>query len=92
MIERISIQWPRLMTVRRVASSHQTSTLKMPMVAAQLATKATMIARLMRVIMPGWPSLSSIRAPTRKTRPPYRKISVPRMAGIHSEPGKVGAA
>ena len=91
MIERISIQWPRLMTVMSVASSHHTSTLKSPSVAAHDATKATRIARLMRVIIPGCQLASSSRAPTRKTRPPYRKTIVPTTAGIQSEPMKVGA-
>ena len=69
-IERISIQWPRLMTVIRLASSHQTSTVKNPRVAAQEAMKATRIARLMSVIIPGCRLETSARAPSRKTRPP----------------------
>jgi hypothetical protein len=70
MIERISIQWPRLMTVIRVDSSHHTSTSKTPSVAAQEAANATTMAREMRVIMPGCLARSSSRAPRRKTRPP----------------------
>ena len=92
MIERISIQWPRLMTVTSVASSHQTSISKKPRVAAQEVTKATTIARLMSVIIPGWRSRISVRAPARKTRPPYRKTIVPRIGATHSDPGKAGAA
>ena len=64
MIERISSQWPRLMTVMSVASP-QTSTSKTPRVAARLVTKATTIARLISVIIPGWRSPSSARAPER---------------------------
>ena len=41
------------MIVMRVASSHQISTWNQPSVPAQLVTKATTIAREMRVIMPG---------------------------------------
>ena len=52
-IERISSQWPSNMIVMSVASSHQISTLNSPSVPAQLVTNATMIARLMRVIIPG---------------------------------------
>ena len=70
MIERISIQWPRLMTVMSVDSSHHTSTSKMPSVAAHDAANATTIASEMRVIMPGWRLRSSSRAPCRKTSPP----------------------
>ena len=58
------------MMVMSVASSHQTSTVKTPSDAAQLATKATTMARLMRVIIPGRRSRSSLTAPARKTRPP----------------------
>ena len=70
MIERISIQCPRLMTVMRVESSHQTSTSKMPSVAAHDAAKATTIASEMSVIIPGCRFRSSSRAPFRNTRPP----------------------
>jgi hypothetical protein len=52
-IERISSQCPRSMIVISVASSHQTSTSNSPSVAAQLAAKATLMARLMSVIIPG---------------------------------------
>src|SRR6266446_8907960 len=50
---RISSQWPRTMIVISEASSHQTSISKSPNVAASEVPNATMIARLMRVIMPG---------------------------------------
>ena len=53
MMERISSQCPRLMTVISVASSHHTSTAKAPRVAAQEAMKATTMAREIRVIIPG---------------------------------------
>ncbi len=91
MIERISIQWPRLITVIRVASSHHTSTSNTPSVAAQLVTKATTMARLISVIMPGCRSPTSVRAPSRNTLPPYRKTIVPRIGATHSEPGNSGA-
>ena len=69
-MDRISSQWPRLMTVMSVASSHQTSTSKTPSVAAHEVANATTIARLMSVIIPGWRSRSSVAAPARNTRPP----------------------
>ena len=69
-IERISSQWPRSMIVMSVASSHQISTSNSPSVPAQLVTNATTIARLMRVIIPGWRSANSVLAPRRKTSPP----------------------
>ena len=50
---RISSQWPSTMIVISDASSHQTSISKRPNVAASEVPKATMIARLMSVIMPG---------------------------------------
>ena len=80
------------MTVISVASSHHTSTSKTPNVAAKLATKATAIARLISVIIPGCRSPSSDRAPWRNTRPPYAKTMVPSTGGIQSEPGNAGAA
>src|SRR5882762_5881840 len=51
-------------------SSHHTSMSKRPNVAASEVQKATMIARLIRVIMPGLRSASSVHAPRMKTRPP----------------------
>ena len=75
-----------------VASSHQISTSKRPRVAAQLVTKATVMAIAMSVIIPGWRSRTSGAAPRRKTPPPYRKMIVPRMAGMRSEPGNAGAS
>ena len=69
-IARISSQWPRIIIVIRDASSHQTSISKRPNVAASDVPKATVIARLMRVIMPGLWSASSLHAPRMKTRPP----------------------
>ena len=74
-----------------VASSHQMSMAKRPSVAAREVTKATVIAKLIRVIIPGWRSASSPRAPRRKTRPPYRKTIEPRIAGTSADPGKAGA-
>ena len=69
-IARISSQWPRSMIVMRDESSHQTSISKIPNVAASDVPNATMIARLMRVIMPGLWSASSLHAPRMKTSPP----------------------
>ena len=66
----ISSQWPRTMIVISDASSHQTSISKRPNVAASEVPKATMMARLMSVIMPGLRSASSLHAPRMKTRPP----------------------
>jgi hypothetical protein len=91
-MERISSQWPRSMMVMSVASSHQISTSNRPRVAAQLVTKATVMAMAMSVIMPGWRSRSSGTAPFRKTLPPYAKMIVPRMGGMRFEPGKAGAS
>ena len=90
MIARISSQWPRLMTVIRVASSHQTSTVKMPTVAARLAMNATRIARLISVIIPGCRATSSSRAPRRNTRPPIAKTAVAKSGGMRSLPGNAG--
>ena len=67
---RISNQWPSTMIVISEATSHQTSISKRPNVAATEVPKATMIARLMSVIMPGLRSASSPHAPRIKTRPP----------------------
>src|ERR1700676_474759 len=79
------------MIVINDASSHQTSISKRPNVAAIEVPKATMIAKLINVIMPGLRSASSPRAPRMNTRPPYPKTMVPRMAGITFEPGEDGA-
>ena len=49
---------------------HQTSISNRPSVAASEVAKATMMARLMSVIMPGLRSASSACAPRTKTRPP----------------------
>jgi len=77
--------------VMSVANSHHTSTSKKPTVAASDAANATRNARLISVIMPGQRSESSTLAPRRKTLPPYTKTTVPRIAGIHRDPGNVGA-
>src|SRR5260370_23225683 len=69
------------MIVINGAGPHDTSTTKRPNVAAIDVPKATMIAKLINVIMPGWRSASSPRDPRMNTRPPYPKIMVPRMAG-----------
>src|ERR1700738_1951960 len=79
------------MIVINDASSHQTSISKRPNVAAIEVPNATMIAKLINVIMPGLRSASSPRDPRMNTRPPYPKIMVPRMAGVNLEPGKDGA-
>src|SRR5258705_12615086 len=78
------------MIVINDASSHQTSISKRPNVAAIEVPKATMIAKLINVIMPGLRSASSPRDPRMNTRPPYPKIMVPRMAGGNLETGKKG--
>ena len=74
-----------------VATSHHTSILKNPNVAASEAAKATTMPRLISVIIPGRRLASSPHAPRRKTLPPYRKTIVPRTAGIYCEAGKAGA-
>jgi hypothetical protein len=51
-------------------SSHQISMPNSLRVPAQLLRNATTMAREMRVIIAGWRSDSSPRAPRRKTRPP----------------------
>ena len=74
-----------------VASSHQISTSNQPSVPAQLVTKATRMASEMSVIIPGWRARTSASPPRRKTVPPYRKMTVPRIGGMRSLPGKSGA-
>ncbi len=69
-MERISIQWPSSMMTMSVESSHQISISKRPAWPIQLTTKATTMAIAMSVIMPGWRSASSPRAPRRNTPPP----------------------
>ena len=88
---RISSQWPRTIIVISDASSHQTSISNKPNVAANEVAKATMMARLISVIIPGFRSANSARAPRIKTRPAYTKTMVPRIAGMNLEPGKEGA-
>jgi hypothetical protein len=48
-----TVEWPRTMIVISEATSHQTSISKRPNVAASDVPKATMIAKLISVIMPG---------------------------------------
>jgi hypothetical protein len=70
-MERISIQCPSSMMVTRVASSHQSASAWMSSsCTTQEKTKATVMAREMRVIIPGSRSFSSRAAPWRKTQPP----------------------
>ena len=70
-IERISIQWPSSMMVTNVASSHQMASARMPPSwTTHEKTKATEMAREIRVIIPGSRARSSLLAPFRKTRPP----------------------
>ena len=59
MIDRISIQWPRIMMVMSVASSHQRSIPGTPRVTATLNVNATVMASEMSVIIPGRRSLIS---------------------------------
>ena len=89
-IERISSQWPRSMIVISDESSHQISTSNRPRVPAQLVTKATKIARLIRVIIAGWRSASSpaLRAGTRGRRRGTRRCPGP--AGSAHCPGTRG--
>jgi hypothetical protein len=59
-MERISIQCPSSMMVTRVASSHQSASASIsPSCTTQEKTKATVMAREMRVIIPGNRSFSS---------------------------------
>jgi hypothetical protein len=51
-------------------SSHQKSRSNRPRAVAALATKATLMAREISSIMPGWRLRASATPPSRKTRPP----------------------
>jgi hypothetical protein len=66
----ISIQWPRSMTVTRVASSSQRGIPGYPAVTATLNPKATVMASAMSVIIPGSLARNSRKAPWRKVQPP----------------------
>ncbi len=80
------------MMVTSVASSHHSGSASIrPSSTTHEKTKATVIAREMRVIIPGSRLFSSPQALLRKTSPPYRKTIVPSVAGRRLEPGKLGA-
>lgn len=72
--ERISIQWPSSMMTTSSASSHQkfSSWSRMRRLAPQEEMNATVIARPISSIMPGFRERISETAPTRKGWPPQK--------------------
>lgn len=84
--ERISSQCPSNMITTRSASSHQNSSSagSKPRVAANEDPNATVMPRLMSIIMPGFRSRSSATAPVRNGLPPHTYMTVPRIGDTHS--------
>ena len=67
---RISSQWPSSMMSISSASSHQKSRSKAPSAVAALALNATVMARAISSIMPGWRVRASSMPPRRNGQPP----------------------
>ncbi len=72
--ERISIQWPSSMITTSSASSHQKSSpwSSRCSVEPHDETNATVIARPISSIIPGWRDRTSETAPVRNGQPPHR--------------------
>ena len=63
-----------------------------PRLAPQEARNATVIARAISSIMPGFRAFSSDTAPLRKGRPPQTYMTVPSTGEIHATPAMPGSA
>jgi len=79
------------MIVISEASSHQTSISKSPNAAASEVPNATMIARLMRVIMPGFVIRQFALSPADEKPDHHRRRPVFENGRISFEPGNEGA-